>query len=171
MTEPEPTIKPTRPSHVVTALVLGAMLAVLMLFGGQKLGLDNPQIPWTAWTTIAGSAMGAGILAFQAKKRVRHLRSSVSPRWAFWMPLLAKASRLSGAFLVGTYAVLVAMTTQAWPAPNAVRRAVHGGLALLFSVLWAVAGRALEKACRVPEPPDEEGKDGRSGDESRYDTP
>ena len=74
----------------------------------------------------------------------------VAPRQAVIRLLLGKTSLLAGAFLAGGYAALVLLALPALPAPLAITRVIHGGIAVIASVACSVAGRRLENACRVP---------------------
>ena len=97
-------------------------------------------------------AVAALYLAVRTRRTLSEDPAALDPRQAVIRLLLGKTSLLAGAFLAGGYVALVLLAVPALPAPLAIERLVHGGIAAIAGVLCAVAGRRLENACRIPPP-------------------
>lgn len=150
MTPHGPTVRPTRPLVLVLAGAAAAVVTVSLLVLWQDRGGSLPLPGWMSW---AGVALLAAVVAWAARVTRRTLaadRSALEPQVAVSRLVLGKTSRLAGAVLFGVHSGLLLLAVQAWPAPLAVERVIHGGLAMLACAAWMAAGRALERACRIP---------------------
>lgn len=169
MTEPTPTILPTKGTEVLTAVLTGGVLAFLTFGGMVRFGASLPVLGPVAWVSVALLAAGIGALAFATHAAVQKRREPIDPKTAVTRLLLGKTSLLAGAFLGAAYAGLVAVALQGWPAPLAQERVVHGGIAALACASWAVAGWLLERSCRIPrgDTPEGDTREGDGPDEGR----
>ncbi len=147
-------LRPTRPATLVVAGLAAAAVAWLTIdqFFGQM-----PAIPWLPTLTIAVLAVIEGILAQNTRARIerRAGQPKVQPLVVARYAVLAKASSLAGAifggFSGGLFAWLVLDPREAArPDASAAAAALAASLALVGAALW------LERACRVPERPDDE---------------
>ena len=155
-----PTISPTRPLLLVgvaAAVLVGARLA-LAWWQGRGASLPIPGV--VSWASVALIAVGVAWLARRTRRTLAEDRAALDPQQAVTRLLLGKTSQVAGAVLLGGYAALVWAAAHALPAPLAVERVVHAGVAVLACLGWVLAGRSLEAACRVPEPPDDPDPDG-----------
>lgn len=155
---PRPTIDRTRPGHVVLAALLGVGASLLLLAWWQGQGGSLPIPGVVAWGSVLLIAVGIAWLAFRTRMTLARFRAAVTADQAVTRVLLGKTSMLAGALLGGGYAGLIALALPGWPAPLALERVLHGGLAVGACLLWVVAGARLESACRIPpsdrdEPP------------------
>ena len=152
-----PTIRPTPPLHVAgsAAGVLVVTRLALAWWQGQSGSLPIPGV--VSWASIALIAGGITWLARRTRRTLARDRASLDPQQAVTRLLLGKTSQIGGALLFGGYAALAWAAADALPAPLAVVRVVHAGLAVLACVGWVLAGRALEAVCRLPDDPDEPG--------------
>ena len=69
--------------------------------------------------------------------------------------LIAKASAFVGALCTGVYAGFALSFLDAVSASGPRNRVIMAGAAAVVSVLVVTAGLLLERACRIPEDPDE----------------
>lgn len=150
MSEPTPTILPTRATEVVTAALAGGLLALGVFGGLVRFGQSLPLLGPAAWLSIAVCAAGIGGLALVTRRAVQKRREPIEPRRAVTRLLLGKTSLRAGSFLGAAYLGLVAVAAQGWPAPLAQDRILHGGLAALACAAWAALGGLLERSCRIP---------------------
>ncbi|HHX84410.1 MAG TPA: DUF3180 domain-containing protein [Actinomycetales bacterium] len=156
MTPSGPTIRPTGTAQVLGA-ALGALFVVrlgLAWWQGQGGSLPIPSYP--AWASIVLITVGIAWLAHTTRRLIARDRTLLDPEQAVTRLLLGKTSQVGGALLFGTYGALAWAAAGALPAPLAIERVIHAGIAVPACVAWVVAGRALEAACRVP---DDEGGD------------
>ena len=165
--QPQPALKPTDPATLVVAGLAAAAVAWLLI---SNLYQDLPPMIWPPVIIIAGvaafEAVAARSLWTRIQRRGRSLARQdagaaasepVEPLVVARFAVLAKASSLGGAILTGFYAGFVP-----WLAVESGRLRdassdlppTIGGLvasaALMGVALW------LERACRIPEPPEEE---------------
>lgn len=164
MTTPRgPTVEPTRAAHVAFAAVAGLLVAGMLLWTWQGFGHSLPLVGPLAWGSVLLIAGGIAWLMVRTRTQLRRRRDTLTPQEALNRVLLAKTSILAGAFLGAAYLALVALVLPALPAPLAAERLVHGGLAAVACMVWLLAGVGLERACRVPDDPDDT-PDTRVGD-------
>ncbi len=149
----DPSIRPTSISVLVVAGLAAAAVAWLLL---SVFYADWPPLPWLPVIVIAALAVMETYLAQNTAARVQRRPGAppVEPLAVARYAVLAKASSLAGAlyagFSAGVLAWLLLEPTQA--AREDVPAAAGGvvsSLALVGAALW------LERACRVPEQPDE----------------
>lgn len=155
---------PTRPATLAVAALAAAAVAWLLVSGFYYRGL--PRLPWLPAVTVAVLAVLEAYAAITTRSRIERKpgRDPVDPLMVARFVVLAKASSLAGAIFAGFYLGLTGWlaleTTRAADEDLPVAAATMlAALALVAAALW------LERSCRVPEPPEEEGKDreGTSG--------
>lgn len=156
----DPSIGPTRPALLVVAGLAAAAAGWLLLsfFYGRM-----PALPWLPTLTVAALAVVEGILAQNTRARIerRPGQPRVDPLAVARYAVLARASSLAGAifagFSVGLLGWLVLEPTRAArddiPAAGV---AFAAALALVAAALW------LERACRVPDQPEDDDVPGRT---------
>lgn len=157
---------PTRPG-VLVALVLGVGLlayAVSALAYGSV-----PAVPGGAPLPLALVAVAELAMAKVVRDRVQHRpgadgrppRRPLHPLQVARLAALAKASSPAGAVLLGAYGGLLAYVA---PRADVNRAAADDVLVSALSALAAlglvVAALLLERACRVPTPPDRDDERG-----------
>lgn len=156
---PQPTVTPTRAWHIVMAAALGVGGAWLGLTWWQGTGGTLPVPGFFAWASVVLICLGVGWLARRTRAVLLTDPTSLDPQQAVTRLLLGKTSQWGGAFLGGAYAGLVLSAVPGLPAPLAVERIVHSGIALVACVMWVVAGRWLENVCRVRDLPGDKDAD------------
>ncbi len=149
----DPSMRPTSISALIVAALAAAAVAWLLL---SIFYAEWPPLPWLPIIVIAGLAVMETFLAQNTAARIQRKPGAprVDPLAVARYAVLAKASSLAGAlyagFSTGVLAWLLLEPTRA--ARDDVPAAVGGvvaSLALVGAALW------LERACRVPDRPDD----------------
>lgn len=158
--EPEPGgLRPTSAKLLAGVAVAGLALG---WFGGALLERTMravPTVPWTAVLVLLFAAAVLGWTAWTTWRTIHRQRRWIEPHRAVNYLVLAKASSLVGALVAGGYVGFGARFLDALPAPLPQERVVRAGLVAVAAVLVLVTALLLERACRVPKGPDEEGED------------
>jgi hypothetical protein len=151
-----PRMRPTSPATLVVAGLASAALAWVVLAGSyDKIG----ALPWLPAFTVFALAIGEALLARSTKARIdrRPGTPPVDPLAVARYVVLAKASSLTGSIFTGFSAgVLIWLLVERSQtrAGSADVPAAAGSLvaaaALVAAALW------LERACRVPERPEDD---------------
>ena len=138
---------------LVAGLAAAAAGWVLLSFFYARM----PALPWLPTITVAALAVIEAALAQNTKARIDHRpgHPRVDPLAVARFAVLAKASSLAGALFAGFSAGLLAWLTlePTRAARDDVPAAVGGviaSLALVGAALW------LERACRVPDRPEDD---------------
>ncbi len=155
----DPSIGPTRPSVLVVAGLAAAAAGWLLVsaFYGRM-----PALPWLPTITVAALAVVEAVLAQSTRARIerRPGHPRVDPLAVARYAVLARASSLAGAMFAGFSAGLLAWLLLE-PTRAASDDVPAAGAALVASVALIAAALWLERACRVPEQPDDDGVPGR----------
>jgi hypothetical protein len=158
-----PRMGPTRPSTLVVAGLAAMALAWLLI---SRYYGDIRGLPWLPIVISVALAVLEGYLAVNTRARIdrRPGREPVEPLAVARFVVLAKASSLTGALFTGLYTGMLSwlLVEQARLGPTDARTSdlptaaagVLGSVALVVAALW------LERACRVPKPPDDEADGG-----------
>lgn len=164
MTRTGPSVEPTPASAIVLAGVVGAGLAWVGLSAVESFGWPIPPVPWLTAVVIGVLALTAWLGARWMHRTVQLRRERVEPARAVALLLAGKAALLGGAALAGGY---LAVAVRNLPHLDAVlprERALSSAAAAALSIALLLAGRALERACQVPRPPEDDSGDAPSGD-------
>ena len=170
MSAPQPRLRPTEPATLVVAGLAAAAtgwVLIIRFYG------DLPRITWFPVVVLAGLAILEALLAQDTYARVQRkgpppmlsrlrpgpvsARPPVQPLVVARLAVVAKASSLAGAIFAGWYGGLLPwLLIEAGRLSQAATEVAPaiGGLvasaALMSAALW------LERACRVPKPPEDE---------------
>lgn len=150
-----PGLRPTRASTLVIAALVTAGLAWL---GVRRYFGDIPDITWLPGLTLAGLAVVEGIAARNTRARVekRPRAGQLNPLLVARFAVLAKASSLAGAIFAGAYGGVAAWALSERETLTAARANLEPSVAGLVGGLALVAAALLlERACRVPDQPDD----------------
>lgn len=149
-------MKPTRPTNLIlTAVVFGALA---FLFMRRYFG-SIPDVTWLAGLAMAALAVVEGVAAHNTKAKIerRPRAGALNPLFVARLVVLAKASAMAGALFAGVYG---GVTAWALSERGRLQVAAHNlapaAAGLIGGLVLAAAALALEHACRVPKPPDEE---------------
>ena len=146
-------MRSTRPATLLVA-VLAAMAA-------SWFGIDNfygsmPRLPWLPPLTLLALALAEGFAALHTKAWIdrRPGARPVAPLAIARYVVLAKASALVGALFGGMYAGMTGwLLVQRAVLVEADRDLPASIAGVVASVALVIAALLLERACRVPRPP------------------
>ncbi|MFY1696495.1 MULTISPECIES: DUF3180 domain-containing protein [unclassified Solwaraspora] len=146
-------MEPTRASTLVVAALAAAAVGWWVI---STWYVRMPVFPWLPSVTLAALAVLEAYAAVNTRARIdrRPGQDPVNPLLVARFVVLAKASALAGAIFAGFYAGLVLwlFIQQTRAADNDLPAAVSGlaaSLALVAAAVW------LERACRVPDQPED----------------
>ncbi|HWH29522.1 MAG TPA: DUF3180 domain-containing protein [Mycobacteriales bacterium] len=152
---------PTRPGLLVLVAVVTGALAYVVADTAYG---SVPDLPAGAPVSLLLVAVVELVLARVVRDRVMHRpgrdgrppRRALHPLQVARAAVLAKASSMTGALLLGAYAGLFAWTAPRTDVLSAARGdVVVSGLSALAAAGLVVAALLLERACRVPTPPED----------------
>ncbi|NNG20831.1 DUF3180 domain-containing protein [Naumannella sp. ID2617S] len=153
----------TRPRDLGIAVLVGAVGAWLFVRSLEWLTGQPPQLPWVGplvlWFVVA---LVAG-LAYTTWRRIQTRRERIEPQRAVTFLAFGKASAVGGAAIAGGYLAFALLALGHLEAEAPQQRLVRGLVAAVAGVGIAVAGLALERACRVPDPPEEDDASATNG--------
>lgn len=155
-------MRPTRPGTLLAVTAVVALLSYLVVATSYG-SLPSPTLG--APVTLGLLALVELALAKVVRDRVQHRldahgrppRRALHPVQVARAAALAKASSLTGALVLGAYGALFA-----WTAPRADVLAaaaddvVVAGVSALTGLALVVCALLLERACRVPDEPDDD---------------
>jgi hypothetical protein len=153
-----------RPTSAVALLVAVAVGLAVGWFGGALLEGTMPvapSVPWSSVLVLLFAAAALGGTAWSTWRVIHRQKGRVEPHQAVNRLILAKASSLVGALAAGVYAGYGLRFLDDLSAPLPQERVIRAGLVVLGGVLMVVAALLLERACRVPKPPDATGGEQR----------
>lgn len=139
--------------------LVGAVGALLFVVLAQRLSGNPPVLPWTGPLVLLFVAAILAGMAYTTWRRIQVRREPIEAERAVTFLALGKASAIGGAAIAAGYLVFVFATGGNLNATGPQQRVIRGLVAAAAGVLIGAAGLWLERACRVPEPPeDDEGQ-------------
>ncbi|MEU8221589.1 DUF3180 domain-containing protein [Kribbella sp. NPDC048915] len=148
-------MRPTSRRLLVAIAVLGVAVGVTLVKAIEAGGGVAPTVSWLtliAWAFLAALLFAA---ARNTHHRIQVRRERVEPSRAVFLLMLGKASAFVGALCTGVYAGFALSFLRAMGSAGPRNRVIMAGAAAVISVLVVTAGLLLERACRIPEDPDE----------------
>jgi hypothetical protein len=140
-------------------IVLGlASTALTWVLIGNFYG-DLPALPWSPAVLVAALAVIEVALARQTRARIERRPGTlpVQPLQVVRYLALGKASALAGAIFVGSAAGTLIFLLSHRPMPDAVVSDTWVMVPLLLaSAALLTTGLLLERACRIPKPPEDQ---------------
>ncbi len=169
MSEPRPSIERTRRTVLVIAGVVGAGLAWIVLSSAENFGWPIPQVPPFTAVAVAVLAVATWLAARWMHRTVHVRRTPVEPGRAIALLVAGKAALIGGTALAAGYAVVALRSLPNLDAALPRERVWSATASAVLSVVLALAGSALERACRVP--PDDESGDAPEADDDAGGSP
>lgn len=148
-------VRPTSRRLLVALAILGAAVGWTIIGAIESNGGVAPSMSWltpVAWAFLAALLFAA---ARNTNQRIQVRRERMEPARAVFLLMLAKASAIVGALCTGVYAGFALRFVDALSVAGPRNRVVAAGITAAVSVLVVVAGLLLERACRIPEDPDD----------------
>lgn len=148
-------VRPTSRRLMVAIAVLGTAIGWTLVVAIEASGGVAPTVSWLtpiAWGFLAALLF---VAARNTHQRIQVRRERVEASRAVFLLLLGKASAFVGALCTGLYTGFALSFLDAMSASGPRNRVIVAGVAAVISVLVAVAGLLLERACRIPEEPDD----------------
>lgn len=146
---------------LVVAAVVGALAGWLVVVVANAFDALPPRVPWSAPIGLAVFAALVAALAHSTHQRLQVRRERMEPQRAVAFLVLGKTSALAGAAVAGGYLGFALMFLTRLDAETPRDRVIRAGVAVLASVVLAVAGLRLERACKVPDDEDDRAPDHR----------
>jgi hypothetical protein len=115
-----------------------------------------PVLPWSGPLVLVFVAAVVGAMAYTTWRRVQVNKKSMEPERGIRSVALGKASALGGMAMAAGYLVLVVLSLDNLSVVAAQQRVLRGSVAAVAGLLLAAAGLWLERACRIPDPPDDD---------------
>lgn len=155
-----------RPTAATTVAVTG--LAGLAVGGAirplvERTGGVAPPVTWTAPITLVAFAVLLLALARITYRTIHQRREHIDPHRAVNLLVLGKASALAGAVIAGAYLGYAISFADALGAELPRERVTRSLVSCLAALGVMLGGILLERACRVPGPPDDTDDPGRGG--------
>src|SRR5262245_53431781 len=151
-------MQPTKPWSL---LVIGAICAALAWIVVKFTFSDVAPLPWTAvpaliLLSIAEFGFGRNLAArLHGERGSKPVEPMAVPR----VVALAKASSAAGAALAGRAFGFLIYTIPLLDKPVPGHDAIVSAVTMLAAIVLVLAALYLERACRAPEPPDDDDSD------------
>jgi hypothetical protein len=142
--------------------VAALVTAALAWIGISRYYGEIPNLTWLPGLTLAGLAVVEGIAALNTWARIDHRPGTarVNPLLVARFVVLAKASSLAGAIFAGAYGGVAAWALAERGRLEVASENLVPSIAGLVGALALVAAALLlERACRIPKPPDDQDDD------------
>jgi hypothetical protein len=114
-----------------------------------------PVLPWSGPLVLIFMAAVVGAMAYTTWRRVQVHKKGMEPERGIRYLALGKASALGGVAVAAGYLALVVLSLENVSAAGPQQRVIRGSVAVVGGLLLAAAGLWLERACRIPHPPED----------------
>ncbi len=156
-------MRTTRPAVLVALILIGGAVAWSGIAILQAMGQTVGRTPWSAPGGLAFFAALLFLGAWYMYDRIHRKQRSVDGLTAVRLLALAKASALVGALATGVYAGIAIRFLPSADIPDLRTRVIRAAVTVVAAVAVMVGGLLLERACKVPEDPDQEERSARRG--------
>ncbi len=153
-------MKPTTWRLLLSVVVVSAALGWAVFRVWQAARSELPNVPWSAPLVIGLFAVAVFFTALRLRPRLQRrpghkpLHPLVAARYA----ALALATSRTGAVIVGVYGGYLALVLTNLETDYRRRAALAAGTCILAGAALVGAGLLLERECKLPPEPPEEGK-------------
>jgi hypothetical protein len=149
---PQGSLNTTGPGLVAGCFLVGVVLGRVLPIIVEERGGVAPQVSWLSVFVLYFVAAIIGYVAWSTYRTIHRQGRRLETNQAVNRLVLAKACAIAGSLLAGGYFGYAL----AWIHPEGTleqERLLHALLAALASVLVVAGSLALERACRVRNPP------------------
>ncbi len=153
---PRGTILPTSFRLLAITLIVGGVLGYALAVLSEELSSTSsaPREQWTALVARAAVAVSTLLLAWWTDRVLHRERRRMEPQLAVAFLMFGKASALVGAFVAGGYTGFGLHFVGQLDVDLPRERVIRSAVAAVTGVAIVISGLLLERACRVPKPPD-----------------
>lgn len=148
-------VRPTSRWLLVAIAALGAASGWALVLAIEARGGVAPMVSWLTAAAWGFLALLLFVAARNTHQRLQVRRERMDPSRAVFLLLFGKASAFVGALCAGVYAGFALSFLDAVRSSGPRNRVVIAGAAAVLAVLVVVAGLLLERACRIPEDPED----------------
>lgn len=154
--EPKGSILPTSFRLLVLTLIVGGVLGYALAVVSEQLSSTSsaPRVQWPAVVALAAVAVANIVLAWWTYWAIHREHRRVDFHLTVTFLLFAKASSVVGAFVAGGYAGFALHFVDQLDVDLPRERVIRSIIAAVTGVAVVISALLLERACRVPEPPD-----------------
>lgn len=142
---------------LAVAGLAGGLLGWLIVATVRLVTKADPLLPWAGPGVLWFIASVLLVTAIVARRRFRTARAEIEPEQAVTFLVLGKTGALAGAIIGAGYAVFALMFVEHLQAAGPRDRVIRGTVAAVAGLVTMFSGLWLERQCRVPEDPGEDG--------------
>ena len=151
-----------RPTRWTVLLAIGLLAGIISWLVVSREYDSWPALPIAGPLTLVILAIAELAFALSVRSRLRNARQPagrrLDPIFVARLAVLAKASSHAAAVVGGLYAGFLVYTLRHLGKPRINADSRASGISLAASVALIAAALFLEHCCRVPKPPDENGR-------------
>ena len=152
--EPAGTIRITSWATIWIAAVLGGLTGWIVTRMATLLRGVPPELPWTLVLLLWVIAGAVAVLAWSTYRRVHTERRWIAASRGIRLLVLGKTATIVGGYGVGFLVVFGALFLDRIQVATSAWRVVLGVGGALGCLAMVFAGRALQRACHLPDEPD-----------------
>ncbi len=158
MSEPDPERRPRitiTPWHRLgLATLVGGLISRTGVLALTRWVGSPPTLPWSIAVIVWLLTLTVAELARSTRRRIHRDSRWIAASRGMRLLAIGKAAGWTGAVGLGVMVVYALGFVGHLDVPLSARRALIGAVAAVGCGLLAVAGRALQQACRIPGDPD-----------------
>ncbi len=141
---------------LVLTLIVGGVLGYALAVISEQVSSTSsaPRVPWTSVVALTAVAVANTVLAWWTHRTVHRERKRMDPGLAVTFLLFAKASSIVGAFVAGGYSGFALHFVGQLEVDLPRERVIRAIVAAVTGVAIVISALLLERACRIPKPPD-----------------
>ncbi|PIF02756.1 MAG: hypothetical protein CR979_00800 [Propionibacterium sp.] len=137
----------TSKQQIMVAVLSGAAFSYLLLVIADIFNQIPPLVPWSLSLLLVVISLPTYFYARRLPTRIEN--QELTPEEGVRAMILGKSMLMTGCILAGGHLVYVLKWIAYTEIPGPFDRVTHGTVAVMASVVFALVGSALEKACIV----------------------
>lgn len=156
MDQPKPTLQLTSRRELAVAAMAGGLGGWVLVTTLDLFDWQQPHLPWVGIAVLFFIAALVAVIAWTTHQRIQVRKEHIEPERAVTFLVLGKAAALGGALVAAGYLVLGLMNVDRIAAEGPRERLLRALVAMVAGVIICVSGMFLERACKLPEPPEDD---------------
>jgi len=151
-------VKPTTARLLLGLVAAAAAISAVFVWSSDQRQGQIPQVPWSAPAVLGVCAVIMLLAAFALRPRLQRRPGAkpLHPLAAARVAVLSLAASRAGAVFAGLYVGYALVVARHLDSDYRRLELLISALAVLAAVLLIGASLLLERACRLPEPPEDE---------------